>query len=219
MGMFSGTLCKIGKREHMVSLQDGFVYLKTLKWFWETEDDGLRGDKLDCVDRMANGVHMGMRDASGKVVPVKVTSWTLQERTAEPERINLFCMYAIHRDPNSASIDMRVMEFGDTALIITNLGEFLNRIKRAALETDRLSHADLVNYVPTDYIGDVGLFTKTEPFKYQSEWRLAIQDGPGEPMTLNIGSLAGISQLIRSEDLNDFVDEFRSGALDADPTA
>ena len=77
-----GTLCKIGQREHMVSLQEeGVVYLNTLNCFWDIEDSGLRGDKMDGVDYMANGVHMGMRNASGEVVPVKVTSWTLQERT------------------------------------------------------------------------------------------------------------------------------------------
>ena len=215
-----GTLCKIGQREHMVSLQEeGVVYLNTLNCFWDIEDSGLRGDKMDGVDYMANGVHMGMRNASGEVVPVKVTSWTLQERTGEPEKINLFCMYAIHRDPDSPSVDMRVTEFGDAALIITNPDKFMNRLADAARETNRSFHGDLVNYVPTDYIGDVGLFTKTEPYRYQSEWRFALQDGPGAPMTLNIGNLADISQLIDSDELNDVVDEYRSGQFDPEPMA
>ena len=215
-----GTLCKIGRREHMVALQEsGVVYMNTLKTFWDIEDGGLRGDILDGVDHMANGVHAEMRTPTGELIPADITSWTLQTRTGEPEKINLFCMYAIHRDSNSDPIDMRVMEFGEAALIITKPDEFTRRLANVASETNRSFHADLVKYVPTNFIGDVGLFTKTEPYRYQSEWRFALHDGPGTPITLDIGSLADMSQLIESAELEDFVDEFRSGALDPEPMA
>ena len=215
-----GTLCKIGRREHMVALQEkGDVFMNTLNVFWGIEDGGLRGDNLDGVDHMANGIHAELRKPSGEITPANVTSWTLQTRTAEPEKINLFCMYAIHRAPESDPVDLRVTEFGDTALIMTNPDEFFKRLSDAARKTGRSFHGDLVNYVPSDYIGDVGLFTKTEPFRYQSEWRFAMQDGPGDPMTLNIGDISDISMLIDSDELEELANEYRSGKLDTHPTA
>ncbi|WP_157665051.1 hypothetical protein [Mariniblastus fucicola] len=187
--------------------------------FWGIEDGGLRGDNLDGVDHMANGMHAELRTPSGEIIPANVTSWALQTRTAEPEKNNLFCMYAIHRDPESDPIDLRVTEFGDAALIMTNPDEFINRLADAARKTNRSIKADLVTYVPANYIGDVGLFAKTEPFRYQSEWRFAMEDGPGNPMTLNIGDISDISTLINSDELEEFVNEYRSGKLDANPTA
>lgn len=215
-----GTLCKIGQREHMVALQEkGDVFMNTLNVFWGIEDGGLRGDNLDGVDHMSNGIRAELRTPSGEIIPANVTSWTLQTRTAEPEKINLFCMYAIHREPESEPIDLRVTEFGDAALIMTNADEFIKRLADAARKTNRSFKADLVNYVPTNYIGDVGLFTKTEPFRYQSEWRFAMEDGPGNPIKLNIGDISDISMLIQSDELEEFVNEYRSGKLDANPTA
>ena len=96
-----GTLCKIGRREHMVALQEkGDVFMNTLNVFWGIEDGGLRGDNLDGVDHMANGIHAELRKPSGEIIPANVTSWTLQTRTAEPEKINLFCICLLYTSPS-----------------------------------------------------------------------------------------------------------------------
>jgi len=140
----------------MVALQEvGVVYMNTLDVFWDIEDGGLRGDNLDGVDHMANGVHAELRTPSGEIIPANITSWTLQTRTAEPEKINLFCMYTIHREPNTDPVDPdpRVLEFGDAALIMTNPDEFIRRLASAAGETSRSFKHVLVNYVPTKSFG------------------------------------------------------------------
>lgn len=212
-----GTLCKIGRREHIVALQEsGVVYMNTLDVFWDIEDGGLRGDNLDGIDYMANGIHAKLRTPSGEIIPANVTSWTLQTKTAEPKQINLFCMYAIRRDPSTNPIDPRVIEFGDAALIMTNPDEFMRRLASAAGETSRSFKQDLVNYVPTKYVGDIGLFTKTELYRFQSDWRFAMYDGPENPVALNIGNISDISLLIDSCDLFALAAEYRSGALDID---
>lgn len=206
-----GTLCKIGQHQHIESLQrNGTVFLNTLDYFWGVEDGGLRGDSIDGVDHMANGVHAEIRTPDGELIPANVTSWTLQTRTAEPEKINLFCMYAIRSEPNFPPVDSRVIEFGESTLVMTQPDEFMARIAAAARETGRSFDYDLVNYVPSDFIGDTGLFTKTEPFTYQSEWRFAMYDGPGNPITLELGDLSDISTLIQSNQLPDDVDEYRA---------
>ncbi len=45
-----GTLIKFGKLEHLKELRDdGLLYLNILPYFWEIEDEGLRGDPNDCA--------------------------------------------------------------------------------------------------------------------------------------------------------------------------
>ena len=43
-----GTLIKFGQHEHLLQLQDeGLLYLNNLPFFWEIENDELRGDRWD----------------------------------------------------------------------------------------------------------------------------------------------------------------------------
>lgn len=205
------TMCKIGEHQHVVQLQrNGIVFMNTLKYFWEIEDGGLRGDKLDGVNHMANGLHAEVRTPDGKLIPADITSWTLQARPAEPEKINLFCMYAIHSEIDAPSIDPRATKFGESSLVMTQPNEFMSRLAAAARELGRSFDANLVNYVPNHYVGDVGLFSKTDHFAYQSEWRFAMFHGSGNPITLELGDLSDISMLIESRELPDFIHEYRT---------
>ncbi|WP_372724548.1 hypothetical protein, partial [Novipirellula sp.] len=101
-------------------IADGIVYMNTLRKFWETEDSGVRGDPLDTVHTMANGAHGEVRTPDGEKIPVEVTSWTLQTRPADPDSINLFCMYALRWDEHAPPIDDRVQGFGDTAVLFND---------------------------------------------------------------------------------------------------
>ena len=110
---------------------------------------------------------------------------------------------------DSPTVDPRVIEFGDAALIIKT-EDFLKRITGYANNNGHQFECRLVDYVPTDFVGDTGLFTKTEPFEYQSEWRLVTYDGPGEPITLQLGNLSTISERIDSSELPALVDDLRT---------
>jgi hypothetical protein len=181
--------------------QNGSVYMNTLDAFWRIEDGGVRGDRIDGVDRMENGTQATITDLNSNIVPIKVTGWTMEFRPPEPERINLYCMYALTWDSGAINVDPRVYGFGDTAVVFTNPNAFLERLQDALGETGRDFHAELVNYVPRNYVGDTGLFCKTEPYMFQSEWRLACYDGDGMPLQLDLGSLEDISVIVPTNEL------------------
>jgi hypothetical protein len=51
-----GTLIKFGKLEHLQQLQDkGLLYMNNLPYFWNIEDEELRGDPLDCAAQVLRG--------------------------------------------------------------------------------------------------------------------------------------------------------------------
>ncbi len=51
-----GTLIKFGKLEHLQQLRDdGLLYLNNLPYFWNIEDEELRGDPYDCALQVVRG--------------------------------------------------------------------------------------------------------------------------------------------------------------------
>ena len=57
-------------------------------------------------------------------------------------------------------VSPRVIEFGDTALVVTDPNAFIPRIGTALRTQDIHHRANLVRYVPEDHVGDVGPFVK-----------------------------------------------------------
>ena len=52
------TLVKFGLKEHLSQLRDrGLLYMNNLPHFWKIEDECLRGDPYDSVDRIETGNH------------------------------------------------------------------------------------------------------------------------------------------------------------------
>lgn len=202
-----GTLCKLGTANRIRALrEDGCVYMSTLDTFWSIEDGGVRGDRLDGICEMLRGKHGVASRADGTGSPVNISAWTFETRPTEPKKINLYCMYALRWDSGVVNVDERVNEFGDAALVFTDPNQFLERLYAALQLTERYFRADLVEYVPDDHVGEVGIFRKTARYSFQSEWRVACYDGLGEPLVLNLGSLAGISKLVPPTELKTLIE-------------
>ena len=135
-------------------------------------------------------------------IPLKLTKWTLRVPPEEPELINIFCMFALRPALGSFPVDERNFRFGDYALVLLDPQEFINRIHEK-LKVLKIEHkANLVEYVPNDYSGKLGLFRKREAYGYQSEWRLVTYKGPGCQRRIEIGSIDDISTMIASAEIN-----------------
>jgi hypothetical protein len=198
-----GTLLKFGQQEHLLRLRDeGLLYMNHLPYFWKIEDDELRGDPFDCIAEVARGPRISFPSTEGKELFIK-GNWTLRMHPPEPEKINMFCMYALR--PLAAGtfpINERNFRFGEHALVLMNRDEFMLRIESTLKLQEIVAKANLVEYVDDGYTGKIGPFRKLRRFSYQSEWRLVCKDGPGGPREIRIGSIRDISEIIRSDEVN-----------------
>lgn len=201
-----GTLIKFGRQDHLLQLQEeGLLYMNDLPYFWAIEDEELRGDPFDCNVRIERGPKIGLSLPDGKEVFLKGT-WTLGMPPSKPEKINLFCMYALRPlTKTSFPMDAKNFRFGEHALVLINRDEFMLRIESAIKSQRIIAHAGLVDYVDDSYKGELGPFRKLEKFAYQSEWRLVCLDGRGGPREIRIGSIRDISIILRSDEINNLI--------------
>jgi hypothetical protein len=192
---------KIGQLQHIARLRDeGILYMNNLPYFWQLEDDEVRGDRHDGLKEFHRGP-FARAFKDGTELPVRIANWSFRIPPEEPERINIFCMCAF-RQPGDP-IDKRVLRFGASALVVTDLRAFMARIW-ACLEKEGTTpcEADYVEYVPNDYVGEIGPFRKFERFSWQSEWRMVARGGPGGPRWLSIGSLRDIAIVVPTSELD-----------------
>lgn len=199
-----GTLIKFSQHEHVLQLQnEGLLYMNNLAYFRRIEDEELRGDSFDGVTRVerARNTKVEMKLPDGREITIKEAKWVLGMDFYEPERINIFCMYALHA--GSFPVDEKNFRFGDYALVLTSGQEFMNRVV-STMKTQIIKEAkgDLVEYVDNQFTRELGPLKKFKTFDYQSEWRLVCYDGPGGVRKISIGSIRDISVIIPSSEVN-----------------
>jgi len=199
-----GTLIKFGKLEHLQQLRDdGLLYLNNLPYFWNIEDEELRGDPFDCaIQAIRRGPKITMVLSDGKEVTV-CRDYTLRIRPSKPEKINIFCMYALRPlIEGSFPVNKKNQRFGDHALILMNRDEFIQRLESSLKSQSIVGDADLVEYVDDEHTGELGPFRKFNRFSYQHEWRLVCYEGLGEPRKIIIGSIRDISVILTADEAN-----------------
>jgi len=205
LGIFKmerAALIKFGSYKNISSLRDqGVVYMNTLPYFRNIEDNDLRGDPFDSVSEIQRGTkgHVLIPSTGQKL---QITSFDLRIGPESPEKINLFCMYALRPQHGTYPVSEEYYRFGAHALIIFNVPKFIDKIRAAIRYKKITGSSNLVEYIDNDHIGEAGPFKKLQKFSYQSEWRLMCENGPGEPRTLNIGPINDISVLVETININ-----------------
>ncbi|WP_288106857.1 hypothetical protein [Limnobacter sp.] len=106
-------------------------------------------------------------------------------------------------------IPQKNISLGQCSAVITNVKEFLQRVKVAAGKQNIALRAQLVSYYdPTTFHGHFAEedtpFSKQIRFAHQREYRLVAnrQNSDASPYTLNVGSLRDIAHMISIEMLN-----------------
>lgn len=182
--------------------------MNNLPYFWNIEDNELRGDPNDSVSEIVRGkkISFSIQDEGANNKHFVLNGkFTLRFHPANAENINLFCMYAMRPAFGSYPIPEKNFRFGDFALVFLEPQTFVDRIELFINKNKILGKADLVEYVDDNHIGKVGPFRKSKSFKYQSEWRLVCIDGPDREMILQIGNLKKISTIVKAEEINDLI--------------
>lgn len=199
-------LIKFGREDHMRDLlANGVIYMNTLPYFWSIEDGGLRGDPNDsAIERQRGKTGNLVVKSSGQKIEVK--DWDIRVHPDNPERINLFCMYAFRpKNKEIFHIDERNFEFGSHAVVFHESQAFLDCLKAAITAENLNAQANLVEYVPNKHCGTLGPFKKLDKYNYQSEWRLVATEGNGKERKIRLGSLTKFASLLESKSINEAI--------------
>ena len=190
------------------------VYLNTIEYFQNLEDEGVRGDKYEATVNIKNyskpeDYKLIITDTkTGEDFTVKPSKLQLRHFDQSPNG-NLYSLYCIRKsefaNTNEIIIDSRVKSFGTHALFIRGTKKFLDKICQ---EVDKLGmgyRAKPVEYYDKDKInGPINLFQKIKEYEYQREYRIVVQNNLKKPLKIKIGSLKEYAEIIptnTSEDL------------------
>jgi len=165
-------------------------------------------------------VEIGPRDLAG---PMSIAR-------GHHDHLHVLCMYAIYTSGFTSKagelecdesqtpelmrqldIDSRCLKFGSFAVIV-NAAPFLNQVKHQFLAQGYRARGRLVEYYDDnsfhgEFPDNEVPFMKQVRFKYQNEFRLAVTPRIASltPITINIGSIRGLSAKLESSRLSTFL--------------
>ncbi|NOQ63427.1 MAG: hypothetical protein GQ582_02805 [Methyloprofundus sp.] len=203
---------------------NGNLYANTLAYFKAMEGDEVanRADKHEGtgswhqpekIQLILNG-----KDLTGGLAgPISIQ---MHKHT----QVNVFCMYAVHSgefdhisNENLSAFTKQLElpdeceKLGQYAVVVTDVTQFIERIKIAINKKNYGLQATLVDYYdPNSFNGffpeEKAIFMKRKEYSHQSEYRFAIDTGLGNdtPINLFIEDISDISILRATSDLRKF---------------
>jgi hypothetical protein len=205
---------KFGSKATVTDLfENGTIYCNPVRYF-KTLEDKFRGDNYEGASYIHN-LPPGQFNIviGGKPIDSGFNYFSLHiKETYENTLGNIFSLYCLSSKTlcgdTPVTIDKRIKDFGDTALLIKDNQKFLTLIEKA-LNKKRVKYFHgLVEYYDRHmYTGKVDIFNKPLEYAYQNEFRIYIRRRSKEPFKLQIGSLKGIAEIYPS---NEFIDTFEA---------
>jgi hypothetical protein len=199
-------LIKFTTFEFAKRLRDGEIYMNPLAYFRGVEDGNVKGDLYEGTDSII------ANDDFDRILPSlgldlseqfkKHTIGGISLLSEEQKYCKVFCMYLLNYDFRNSfieSIDKKIKDFGDTFVLITDFGEFRNRIIQRLntgsynIQGFKGSKVEYYKFeMPT---GKLGPFAKSDSYSWQNEFRLLAEpiDFSLDPLVLNIGDISDIS--------------------------
>jgi hypothetical protein len=195
-------LIKILHDQYVNDFLDGDLYLNTNNYFAKTDDnDQLRFDPFEGVDESRLIKELAIADKNGDFIPIGGIINPMVTRYSNTDNINILCMYSYTDKPDDY-FDKRNLGFGDTAIAITDLKEFIRRLKSAAKSVAKnVMHAPITYVDKNTHDGPMGPFRKFDNLSYQNEFRFVLSDGNGQPETLRIGCIRDITSVASPTDI------------------
>lgn len=210
-------LIKFGEYKYMEQMQRGQLYFRPLGDFsklemkeLEKETPHLRYDIYEGTEKIYSPKHTTVKIGEVTIGPSELAG-PVRVAKEESNKIPILCMYAIThklvenfiKGKQAHVIHNECLKFGDTALIITNIPEFFERIKTSARKLNINVSGDLVKYFNiNEYHGDWGPFRKPNEYKYQSEYRIVLGNKKiDSQFILDIGDISDISLILNASEL------------------
>lgn len=220
-------LMKFGYEKNLKKLQAGQLYMKNLKYYVDLEkatDDEAVGDKYD-GQMVLQDVKISMYtvDTHEFVAQFDAPSASMNLGYLE---CPVFCMfmfdYRNHVEEYLSGDNLTVKyqfteeqlakmpNFGDSVLIIKNGDEFINRVKKGLLDAGydfTKDHVQYYGFNNLEHLKQVQrdnsriAFWKREKYSYQQEYRLLVHDFVDDYLSVDIGDISDITDLLKTEEL------------------
>ncbi len=207
-------LIKFQSADKIQRLRDGVLYMKNLEYYRnreKTSGDDTVGDLFEAMLHINEAVITieetdTIIEIKDKLVPTKVSNSFA------------FCMFGVNPNAHSFCFSdeqkKEIIDFGDTALLITDKHEFFMRVFTAAEKIGLKGFHGFVNHYDAE-VDSANLlaslmngieniaFWKREKYYYQQEYRFLIESAPTKDdyFELQIGSIADISREIETSKL------------------
>ncbi len=211
--MYNVLLFRFVKDGYLESFLDGELYMNPYSHFRKIEETINRGDRQEGVGASyrSESIEISIKNADGNLVPIGGLINRVNFRHQFDHQVNIFCMSMFVLDfSNSTTFDFKLDEkfgsFADSAVLITQPQNFIDQVtdNLQGKKTPPCSNKffDKVDYLPSDYNGKIGCFSKLEEYEWQNEWRIATIDPSREkpePMKLNIGDIRLITKVYKTQ--------------------
>lgn len=217
-------LIKLGSESNLRKLQQGELYMKNLQYYVDLEkstDDEDVGDKYD-GQMMLEKVKITMFDYETDKF------WGQFDASEISMNLGylycpVFCMYIldyrnqIGEELNGDNLKVRydfteeqrekLARFGTHALVIKNGDEFVRRVKEGLLSNNIGYTCDFVKYYSFNNLeqmreiqGDNSriVFWKRQKYAYQQEYRFIAHTHVDDYLSVNIGDISDITELIKT---------------------
>lgn len=184
-------LVKILDKQWADKLLDGEIFMKTLSSFGdllhrdESSNNSFRGDTLEGITgSFSDGSNHHFFVESG-IASRPVPGTGAIDMLIANEKV--YCLYALEYDETMQQFvkpDPRIEQFGDTAVIIFDTGEFLKRIRSCLYS--RYENSVWYSYKRVRYHVDLteqrfyNEFSKGKSYSWQNEFRVAIDLSDGK---------------------------------------
>lgn len=220
-------LMKFGSEENLKKLQGGQLYMKNLKYYVDLEkttDDEDVGDKYD-GQMVLQDVKISMYtiDTNEFIAQFDAPAASMNLGYLE---CPVFCMFMFDfRNHVEEKLEGELLtvkyqfteeqlakmpNFGDSVLIIKNGDEFIKRVKKGLLDAGYGFTRDLVQYYGFNNIEHLKqvqkdnsriAFWKRDKYAYQQEYRILIHDFVDDFLSVNIGDISDITDLLKTDEL------------------
>lgn len=220
-------LIKLGAEENLKKLQSGELYMKNLQYYVDLEkgtSDENVGDMYD-GQMLLRDVKISMYSVDtnrflGQIIAPKASM------NLGYLKCPVFCMYMFdYRNHTSEELNGNILKvryqfteeqleklpnFGTHALIIKNGNEFVDRVKNGLLANNIGYTRDSVQYYACNNLehlkqvnGDNSriAFWKRDKYAYQQEYRFLAHTEVDDFLSINIGDISDITELISMDEL------------------
>lgn len=194
---------KFGQEKNIQDMyNNGTIYMNSIQYFREIEDNELRGDMYEGITRILN-LQQGQVEMPSTGFKSDFSTFQLRQsyKTVLGNIFSLYCVssHGLTGELKDFKIDEKNKRFGSCCLMINDINEFILRIENRLKELKIQYHYNFIEYYDKDRIdGEVCLFEKPLEFEYQKEFRFYVIRQSDKPFVFNIGSLTDIAEIYSS---------------------